>query len=98
MSKYTERKVKVYNAHLIKQPDVNPFPKKSQEEMITKLKELLGIFNVEDVESILNVANQKKLEIITYEIENYCEIIFKLKFEHEDSWTEFNCYRNRNSK
>lgn len=93
-----ERIIKVYNEHIIAQPNVNPFPKKSQEEMIAKLKELLGIFHVEDVESILNVANQKKLEIISYEIENPSEITFKLKFEHEDSWTEFNCYRNINSK
>lgn len=96
MSKYTERTVKVHNEYIIVQPDMNPFPEKSQEEMIAKLKELLGTFNVEDVESILNAANQKKLEIITYEIENSCEITFKLKFEHEDYWTEFNYFRNIN--
>lgn len=97
MSKYTERIVKVYNEHVIKPSDENPFPKKSQEEMIAKLKELLGIFNVDDIESILNVANQKILEMISYEVENPSEITFKLKFEHEDFWTEFNCYRNINS-
>lgn len=98
MSKHTERKVKVYDAHVIEPPIVNPFPKKTQEEMITKLKEILGLFNVEDAETILNIANQKILEVFTYEIENYFEITFKLKFENEDSWTKFNLRRKYDRK
>lgn len=98
MSKHTERKVKVYDAYVIGPPIVNPFPKKTQEEMIAKLEELLEKFNVSDSKTFLDIANEKKLEVISYEIENYFEITFKLKFENEDSWTKFNLRRKYDRK
>lgn len=97
MSKYTARITKRYNSYRKNSSCVPSFREISQEDMILKLQKMLKLFQVNDVDAILKVANQKKLEIITYEIENYFEVTFKLKFENEDSWTEFNLLRKRDT-
>lgn len=69
-------------------------PKKTHEELISKLEEIIKVLKVVDSENLLQFANSKRLESFQYEIENNTDIKFGLMFEHENSFTYINCNRN----
>lgn len=69
----------------------NIFAKKTQEEMISKLKEMVGVWGILNTKEVMEVANCKVIEVFSYEIENNNSLIVKLKFENEDHWTDIYC-------